>query len=394
MTKTPAGPMTKRSMLGPQALGRSYREVLERHAAIVRQALVAHDGIEISTEGDAFFAVFRSATEAVQAALAAEQGLAEERWPDGYPVRVRMGLHTGEGRLGGDNYVGLDVHRAARIAAAGHGGQILLSAATSTLVEAALPDGAALRDLGSHRLKDLTQPEHLAELVIGGLQQDFPPLRSLETPSRLPTELTSFVGRQREVDETTRLLETRRLLTLTGPGGTGKTRLAIRIASSLVSSFRDGVFFVDLATLTDPALVAPSIARSLGLREQADRPIVDMLTGHLEPRELLLVLDNFEHLLPASEVVKDLLEAAPRLKVLVTSRSILNLYGEQQFAVPPLELPDASPDADLNRLSQNEAVALFIARARATKASFTVTKGVIHGHRRERPGGGGDLHPA
>jgi predicted ATPase/class 3 adenylate cyclase len=356
-----------------KALGADYRAVLERHAEIVRQALVAHEGIEISTEGDAFFAVFRSAIEALEAAIAAQRGLAKERWPDGFPVHVRMGLHTGEGRLGGDSYVGLDVHRAARIAAAGHGGQVLLSATTRGLVEAALPAGALLRDLGSHRLKDLDQPEHLAQVVIAGLKQDFPPVRSLETPSTLPTELTSFVGRQREVDEGTRLLAVSRLLTLTGPGGTEKTRLAIRIGASLVSLFPAGVFFVDLAPLADPALFGPSVAHNLGLSEQVDRPIVDLLRAYLESRELLLILDNFEHLMPASEVVGDLLEAAPRLKVLVTSRSILNLYGEQEFAIPPLALPDASASADLDLLSKNEAVALFVARAQAANASFSVS---------------------
>ena len=356
-----------------QALGTNYRGVLERHAAIVRQALLEHHGIEISTEGDAFFAVFPSAIEAVEAAVAAQRGLAQERWPDGYPVRVRMGLHTGEGRLGGDSYVGLDVHRAARIAAAGYGGQVLLSAGTRALVEAALPVGAALRDLGPHRFKDLNQPEQVAQLLIAGLQQDFPPIRSLDTQRTLPTELTSFVGRQREVDDATRLMATTRLLTLTGAGGTGKTRLAIRIAAGLDSSFGDGVFFVDLAPLTDPALVGSSVARSLGLREQADRPIVDQLKAHLGPRELLLVLDNFEHLLPASEVVRDLLMDAPRLKVLVTSRSTLNLYGEQEFVVQPLSLPEPGGEADLDQLMQYESVALFIARARAAKASFSVT---------------------
>jgi predicted ATPase/class 3 adenylate cyclase len=356
-----------------QGLGADYRGVLERHAAIVREALAAHHGIEISTEGDAFFAVFHSAVEAVLAAVAAQRGLAHERWPDGYEVRVRIGLHTGEGRLGSDNYVGMDVHRAARIAAAGHGGQVLLSATTRALVEAALPDGVALRDLGSHRLKDLKQPEHLAQLNIAELPHEFPPIRSLETPSTLPVELTSFVGRQREVDEVSRLLATTRLLTLTGPGGTGKTRLAMRIAASLDSSFRDGVFFVDLAPLLDPALVAPTVARTLGLSEQADRPILDLLKEHLAPRELLLVLDNFEHLLPANSLIDDLLEAAPRLKVLITSRSILNLYGEQEFMVPPLGLPDPRVAADLDQLSQYESVALLIARAQTAKASFLVT---------------------
>ncbi|MBA3688661.1 MAG: AAA family ATPase [Chloroflexi bacterium] len=208
---------------------------------------------------------------------------------------------------------------------------------------------------------------------LAGLQHDFPPIRSLETPSTLPTELTSFVGRQREVDEATRLIETTRLLTLTGPGGTGKTRLAIRIAAGLDSSFRDGVFFVDLAPLTDPALVGPSVARSLGLSEQADRPIVDLLREHLLSRQLLLVLDNFEHLLAAGAVVQDLLAAAPGLKVLVTSRRILNLYGEQEFEVPPLAVPDPTVPIDVGQLLQYESVTLFLGRARAVRPAFSVT---------------------
>jgi len=355
-----------------QALGADYRDVLERHAAIVRKALAAHEGIEIGTEGDAFFAVFRSAPQAVEAAVRAQQDLARERWPDGHPVRVRMGLHTGEGRLGADSYVGLDVHRAARIAAAGHGGQVLISAATRALVEAVLPVGVTLRDLGSHRLKDLNAAEHLSQLLIVGLQEGFPSLRSLDAPSTLPEEVTTLVGRHREVDEATQLLAATRLLTLTGPGGTGKTRLAIRLAARVGSSFRDGVFFVDLAPLTDPALVGSSVARSLGVAEQADRSIVDVLRAHLGPKDLLLVLDNLEHLQPASEVVADLLGAAPHLKVLVTSRSVLNLYGEQEFAVPPLAVPDTSVAADDDQLRQSDAVALFLSRARAAKASFSV----------------------
>ena len=356
-----------------QALGADYQDVLERHAAIVRRALAQHDGVEVSTEGDAFFAVFRSVAGAVAAAVSAQRALAQEHWPGGHRVRVRMGLHTGEGRLGGDSYVGLDVHRASRIAAAGHGGQVLLSAASRVLVETKLPEGVTFRDLGAHRLKDLDQPEHLVQLNIAGLDQQFPPIRSLETPSNLPAELTSFVGRQREVDEASKLLATTRLLTLTGPGGTGKTRLAIRVAAGLSSIFGDGVFFVDLSSLTDPALVGATVARTFGLSDQADRPIIELLKEYLESREILLVLDNFEHLLAAGEVVQELLAAAPRLKVLVTSRSTLYLYGEQEFAVPPLALPDPRAPADLARLSQYEAVALFIERARAARPAFSIT---------------------
>jgi predicted ATPase/class 3 adenylate cyclase len=356
-----------------QTLGPRYRELLERHAGIVRDAVGGHGGVEVSTEGDSFFAVFASAVDALTAAVAIQRRLAEQRWPEGVEVRLRMGLHTGEGQVGGDNYVGLDVNRAARIAAAGHGGQVLLSAASRALVEAALPEDVTLRDLGAHRLKDLDRPEHLAQAVIGGLGQDFPPLRSLEIPNNLPAELSSFVGRQREVDEAATLLAGTRLLTLTGPGGTGKTRLAIRVAGQVASGFADGVFFVDLAPLTDPALVGPTVARSLRLTEQAGRAVVERLKAHLEPMQLLLVLDNFEHLLPASRLVEELLAAAPRLKVVVTSRSILNLYGEQEFAVPPLALPDLSAMADIYRLSQYEAVALFLQRARAAKPAFALT---------------------
>jgi predicted ATPase/class 3 adenylate cyclase len=357
-----------------QALGKGYRDVLERQAAIVRQALAEHEGVEVSTEGDAFFAVFRSVTGAVAAAVTAQRALAEEQWPGGHRVRVRMGLHTGEGLLGGDSYVGIDVHRAARIADAGHGGQVLLSATSRALVETTLPEGVTLRDLGTHRLKDLDQSEHLAQLIIIGLDQEFPAIRSLETPSNLPEELTTFVGRESEVDEARRILATTRLLTLTGPGGTGKTRLAIRVAAGLGSTFGDGVFFVDLAPLTDPGLVGATTARTLGLSEQAQRPIIELLKEHLESREILLVLDNFEHILAAGEIVQELLTAAPRLKALVTSRSILNLYGEQEFAVPPLALPDPRSHADLALLSQYEAVALFIERARAAKPAFSITR--------------------
>jgi len=356
-----------------QALGPDYQDLLERHAVIVRQTLAEHEGVEVSTEGDAFFAVFRSVASAVAAAVSAQRALAEEQWPGDHRVRVRMGLHTGEGRLGGDNYVGLDVHRAARIAAAGHGGQVLLSETSRVLVETTLPEGVTLRDLGIHRLKDLDHTEHLSQLIITGLHQEFPAIRTLQTPSNLPAELTSFVGRQREVDEASELLATARLLTLTGPGGTGKTRLALRIAAGRRSAYGDGVFFVDLAALTDPALVGPTVARSLGLSEQPQRPIMELLKEYLESRETLLVLDNFEHLLTAREVVTDLLAVAPRLKVLVTSRSGLRLYGEQEFSVPPLTLPDARAVGDLDRVSKNEAVALFVERARAAKPDFRIT---------------------
>ena len=356
-----------------QQLGERYREVLERHGAIVREALHANGGLPLGTEGDSFFAVFTSAPAAIAAAVTVQRNLAAEAWPDDVRVRVRIGVHTGEGRIGGDSYVGMDVHRAARIAAAGHGGQVLLSRATRALAEGSLPSGTELLDLGAHRLKDLDKPEELAQLSIAGLDQHFPPLRSLEPPTALPSELTTFVGRDREIDEIAALLETARLVTLSGPGGTGKTRIAIRVARALAPTMPDGVFFVELAALSDPALVAPTIARSLGLTEQRDRVIVDDLRAYLEPRALLLVLDNFEHLLAARSLVADLLAAAPRLRVVVTSRTVLNLAGEYEYRVEPLGLPDPDGPLDAEALGRSEAIRLFAERARAVDPRFAIT---------------------
>jgi predicted ATPase/class 3 adenylate cyclase len=356
-----------------QALGSGYRDVIERHDGLVRAALSAHRGVEVGTEGDSFFAVFRSAEDAVAAAADAQRAMAAEPWRREHDVRVRMGLHTGEGRLGGDNYVGLDVHRAARIAAAGHGGQVVLSSTTRALVEGSMPPDMSLRDLGVHHLKDLEHPEHLSQLVLPGIQQEFPPLRTLETPSNLPTELSSFVGRERELDEIVALVKETRLVTLIGPGGTGKTRLAVRVGARIGSDFEDGVTFVDLAPVSDPQLVTPTIARAVGLSDQADRTIVDLLESHLASRSMLLILDNFEQVITAAESIARLLAAAPRVQVLITSRAVLNLYGEQAVEVQPLALPDASALTDPAALSKYEAVALFVDRARAASTKFTLT---------------------
>ncbi len=352
-----------------------YADVLARHQWHIRQALEAAGGVEVKTEGDAFFVVFRSAPAAVAAAAAAQRGLAGERWPDGVDLRVRMGLHTGEGVLAPDSdYVGLDVHRAARIAAAGHGGQVLISETTRGLVEGALPAGVTIRDLGEHRLKDLSRSERLAQLVITGLLDHFPPLRTLDaTPNNLPILATSFVGRTREVEAARRLLATSRLLTLTGPGGTGKTRLALQLAAESIEVFPDGVFFVPLEPITDPALVATTIAGVLGVQEVGSEPVERLLADFLRPRRLLLVLDNFEQVTEGARVVGDLLKAAPDLRVVVTSRAVLRLYGEQEYPVPPLGTPDPANLPPLEALAQYEAVALFIARAMAARPDFAVT---------------------
>jgi class 3 adenylate cyclase len=356
-----------------QKLGDAYEVVQNRHAEILRRAIQHCDGVLIRTEGDSFFAVFPNPVQAVRATVAAQRELAAEHWPRGQ-LRVRMGLHTGEGKLGGDDYVGIDVNRAARLATAAHGGQVVMSDATLGLVAHGLPEGVTTRDLGDHRMKDIAHPEHVYQLVIRGLASDFPALKSLDArPNNLPRQLTSFVGRRPQVDAVSGLLHRRRFVTLTGPGGTGKTRLALQVAETVLSRFRDGIFFVDLSPTTDPQLITSAIAQALGIKEEPGRPPVETLEDHLRDLELLLVLDNFEQIVEAARVVEQLLRAAAGLRVVVTSRVTLHLYGEHEFEVPPLALPDPALVRELDRLSQYEAVALFIDRARSVDNDFALT---------------------
>ncbi|HET6771344.1 MAG TPA: adenylate/guanylate cyclase domain-containing protein [Actinomycetota bacterium] len=358
-----------------ERLGGRYRDIQIGHDSILRAAVAEGDGREVSTEGDSFFAVFSAPVGAISAATEAQRQLAETPWPDGAVVRVRMGLHTGEGILGGDNYLGLDVNRAARITAAAHGGQVLLSDATRALVERSLPSGTRLRDLGHHRLKDLMQPERLHQVVIEGLEQDFPPPRSLDArPHNLPAQLTRFIGRDDHIARVGEVLAGDRLVTLTGPGGSGKTRLGLQVAAEALAGFRDGVFFVDLSAVTDPELVPDEIAAALHVRAEPARAILDTLGDHLRDKELLLVLDNFEQVVGTSQsVLEPLLQVAPRVKALVTSRVPLHVYGEREYPVPPLVLLDPDHVPKLDALVQNEAVSLFIERALAVKPSFQIT---------------------
>jgi predicted ATPase/class 3 adenylate cyclase len=359
-----------------QTLGDRYAAVLDEHAAILRRAVAEGGGVEVSTHGDAFFVVFPSPAGAVRAAVAAQRGLASHDWSPGPPVRVRMGVHTGEGILGGDDYVGIDVHRAARITDAAHGGQVIVSDATRGLVRRALPAGVSLRDLGVHRLRGLADPERLHQLVVEDLASDFPAPRTLDArPNNLPLQLTSFVGREEEIAEVERLLGQTRLLTLTGPGGSGKSRLALRVAADVLTQFRDGSCFVDLSPVTDPALVPAAVANALGVPEAAGRPILDEVKDHLRHRELLQVVDNFEQVAEAGPVIEELLTAAPKLRTMVTSRVVLSLRGEQEYAVPPLHVPDPGRlPRDLSALSAVEAVQLFTERARAASPRFALTE--------------------
>jgi predicted ATPase/class 3 adenylate cyclase len=352
-----------------------FPRILERHHALMREAFGANEGTEVMTEGDAFFEVFANPLAAITAAAAAQRLLGAEPWPGGEEIRVRMGMHTGEAVLGGDNYVGLDVHRAARIAAAGHGGQVLLSETTKALVDRSLPAGLSLRDMGQHRLKDLPTPEHIYQLDIDGLPADFPTIRSLDArPNNLPMPVTTFVGRERQIDEIKHRLAASRLLTLTGPGGTGKTRLSIRVAEELLDEYRDGCWFVPLETLREPDLVPSAIASALSVRVPGDKPALEALSAWLTEKQLLLVLDNFEQVTTAGPFIGQMLTAAPGLKVLATSRIPLHIYGENEYAVPPLatvaELRAAAHDPE--KLSQYEAVRLFIERAVGAKSDFSI----------------------
>jgi predicted ATPase/class 3 adenylate cyclase len=378
MTELPTGTVTflftdiEGSTRLLQSLGERWPATLEEHNRLLREAIREAEGVDVHTEGDSFFAVFRRATASVAAAVAAQRALAEHPWQPEATIRVRMGIHTGEGAVGGDDYVGLDVHRAARIAAAGHGGQVLISAAAAELVRADLPVGVGLHDLGEHRLKDLARPERIHQLIIDGLPGEFPHIRSLETPTNLPTQRTSFVGREREVARVKDLLRGTGLLTLTGAGGSGKTRLALQAARELLGDYRDGVYVAELGPITDPRLVVSTIADAVGARAEGQRTLLATLLDHVRDRELLLIADNFEQVLEAAPVVAALLDAAPRLRVLATSREPLHVRGEQELAVQPLDVP--GPDARPAELERSEAVALFVQRAAAVDPSFGLTE--------------------
>jgi predicted ATPase/class 3 adenylate cyclase len=355
----------------------AYRDAIAGHHTILGEAVEQNGGSIFETVGDAVYAAFASPRDAVAAALRAQHELDGARWGAVGPLRVRMGLHTGEVERQGDHFFGAALYRCGRLANAAHGGQVLLSSATAELVREALPPATELRDLGNHRLKDLQRAERVFQLMAPGLVVDFPALRTLESfPNNLPIQPTPLIGRAREVAAARGLLQhpETRLLTLTGPGGVGKTRLGLQIAADALRDFPDGAFFVDLAPVLSPDLVIPSIAKTLSVQEATNRPILDSLKEYLRDRQLLLVLDNFEHVLIAAAQVADLLSASPRLKVLVTSREALHLRGEHQYSVPPLALPDRSRVEPVDQLTGYEAIRLFIERAQGAKLDFAISE--------------------
>ena len=344
-----------------------YAAVLGEHQRLLRAAFDAHDGREVHTEGDAFFVAFVRASDAIAAAVSAQRALASGRWPEGVDVRVRMGVHTGEAEVRQDDYVGLDVHRAARICAAGHGGQVLISSSTRELVADELPSDVALRDLGEHRLKDLDRPEHLFQLVVGDLTAEFPRLASLSSGSGgangLPPSPNRTIGRADDVRAIGDRLRVDgvRLLTLTGPGGVGKTRLGLEAARAVQPDFAAGARFVSLAALRRAQDVPAAIVQTLRIVPLSGESAEQAITRFLSAKRLLLVLDNVEHLLPAARFVSELLAACPALTVLATSREPLALAGEQRYPVAPLALPLDESDAE--SLAWVPAVALFCERA-------------------------------
>src|SRR5215203_392621 len=356
----------------------TMRISLARHDEILQEAIEGHGGFVFKTVGDAFCAAFATALDALESALAAQRALLSEHWGEEIDaLRARMALHTGTADERNGDYFGPEVNRVARLLSAGHGGQVLLSLATQELLRDQLPTGAWLRDLGERRLKDLSRPERVFQLAAPDLPPDFPPLRTLESfPNNLPLQHTLLIGREREVEEVCARLRSPevRLLTLTGPGGAGKTRVGLQAAAELLMEFEDGIFFVALAAIAEPALVASTIARTLGLTESSTQPPEELLKGYLHDRQTLLVLDNFEQVLESVPLLDELLSAAPNLKILATSRTPLRLYGEQEFPVPPLSLPDPGSLPPVERLTQYEAIRLFVDRAKAVRPDFSVTE--------------------
>jgi predicted ATPase/class 3 adenylate cyclase/DNA-binding XRE family transcriptional regulator len=381
----------------PQAMP----SALARHDALLRQTITAHGGGVFKTVGDAVCAAFARAPDALTAALAAQRALQAEDWGAIGPLRMRVALHTGVADERAGDYFGPPLNRAARLLSAGHGTQTLLSLATAELVREHLPPDVALRDLGPHRLKDLSRPEQIFQLVAPDLPADFPALHTLDARrTNLPAQSTPLIGRERELAALGALAQRAdvRLVTLTGPGGTGKTRLGLHVTAELLDTFADGAYFVDLAPISDAALVGASIAQTLSVPETAGQAILATLKVYLRARHTLLLLDNFEQVLDAAPLVAELLAAAPQLKVLITSRTTLHLSSEHEFNVPPLAVPplaphspspspargEGEPNPPLSHtgergprgegdLTQYAAVQLFIARAQAALADFTVT---------------------
>jgi predicted ATPase/class 3 adenylate cyclase len=358
----------------PQAMGRA----LAQHDALLRSVFQAHEGHIFKTVGDAFCVAYAITGDAVTAAVETQRALSAAAWEETGPLRVRMAIHQGEAELRDNDYFGPTLNRVARILSVGHGGQTLLSHVAADNVRESLPSEISLRDLGERRLKDLRQPERIYQLVARDLPDNFPPLRSLEIlPNNLPAQVTSFVGRDREMAELKRLFGTTRLLTLTGPGGTGKTRLSLQVAADVLDQFPHGVWLVELSTVADPELIPVAMINAIGIREEPDRAPLATLVDALRARKLLLVIDNCEHLIAGcAQVASALLRGCPQVKIIASSREALNVEGETIWGLQPLSLPDFfrdQPQLDPEEIARLEAVQLFVERATAVRPDFRLT---------------------
>lgn len=354
---------------------KTWETLRARHHDILHRAIASNNGYVFQISGDAFCAAFHKAADALNAAYLTQQELKSEPWGEA-TIRVRMGIHTGEAEAKNNEYHGyLTLSLVQRLMSAGHGGQILVSGATENLLRDRLQKEIDLRDMGKHHFKDVPQPVRVFQIIIPGLQEEFPPLRTLNIlPNNLPTQLTSFIGRENEITEVRHLLASTRLLTLTGPGGTGKTRLSLQVAAEVLDTFPDGVWLVELAPLSDPALVPQAVASILNVREQAGRAPVDSLIDYLRAKSLLLILDNCEHLIDAcAQFVTALLSACPKLKIVPSSREALGVAGEITYRVPSLSLPNASSHLTADVLLQCESARLFVERAQASQPHFVLT---------------------
>lgn len=356
----------------------AYADVLAEHHLLIRSCLAGHGGREVSTQGDGFFAVFSSPRACASAVIEMQQGLGAHAWPAGEQLRVRMGVHFGEASENVTGLYGLEVHRAARIAAIAHGGQILLSATAAGLIRDSLPTGASLRDLGFHRLRDLGRAEQIFQLHGEGLPFEFPPLRSLdnpELPNNLPAQSAPFVGRSLELAEVRHLIESARLVTLTGAGGSGKTRLGLQVAADLLDGSSDGVWLVELASVSEGAVVASSVAQALGIMSHAGRPALETLLDALSSQSVFVVLDNCEHLIDdCAKVAEALLRRCPAIRLLATSREPLGIAGETIYRVPSMSLPVADRDTGEVAPDSSDAIALFAARAAAQGVGFVLDR--------------------
>jgi len=351
-------------------LGDQYGEALSRQRVVLRTAIAAWHGHEMGTEGDSFYVVFESAGDAIACCLDAQRALAARDWPGEVPVRVRMGLHSGEPARHEEAYVGLDVHRAARIAAAARGGQVLLSETTRLLAAPRMPAGTSVKDLGFHRLKDIDETEHIYQLAGAGLQEHFPALKTLGTQASLPAPVTPLVGRDDDLEHLCAIVRRQgvRLITLTGTGGVGKTRLALAAAAALGAAFPHGVYFVALASVTDADVMWKTLADSLDVG--VDGQPADAVAEYLADRKALLVLDNLEQLAGAATVVATLVADAPHLMVLTTSRRPLHIQGEHEVTVAALELPDGT---DAESVTASGAGRLFVQQAQMVRRDFAIT---------------------